>query len=326
MVPKKAIIPVGIITGPTATGKTALAIELALEHGNIEIINADSLLVYRDFNLGTAKPSLAERKNIPHHLIDIQDPETPFTAGDFVRAAKNAIEDIHARGKRALIVGGTGFYLKGLLFGIWSAPTADESFRKTLAAVSSTDLYNKLFHLDSKSAERIGPQDHYRLVRALEIIQFSGKTPTQLEEASEKNADPRFHLWILDRNSEELSQRIKLRSEKMLNQGLIMEVKQLMRQYPQARALDSVGYFQVKQYLSGVEPEGRQVRAGELGLVDEIELATRQLVKKQRTWFKNQSKQVKQSQLFILDKDLPFIREAFHNIYQKTPAIEGVHT
>ena len=99
-----------------------------------------------------------------------------------------------------------------------------------------------------------------------------------------------------------------------------------MRQYPQARALDSVGYFQVKQYLSGVEPEGRQVRAGELGLVDEIELATRQLVKKQRTWFKNQSKQVKQSQLFILDKDLPFIREAFHNIYQKTPAIEGVHT
>ena len=317
MVSEKALIPVGIMTGPTATGKTALAIRLALEHGNIEIINADSLLVYRDFDLGTAKPSLAERQNIPHHLIDIQDPEIPFTAGDFTRAANAAIEEIHSRGKRALIVGGTGFYLKGLLFGVWDAPAADLQLRKTLSQVPTAELYSRLCALDTKFAQKIGPQDQYRIIRALEIIELSGKTPSELEDQSEKTADCRFHLWILDRSNEELSHRIRLRTKQMLDQGLITEVTQLMQKYPSSKALDSVGYFQVRQYLQGVRPEGRKVREGQQGLADEIELATRQLVKKQRTWFRNQSLKVSQSRVFTLDLDLPQIHHDFFNLYSK---------
>ena len=307
------------MTGPTATGKTALAIELACARGDIEIINADSLLVYRHFNVGTAKPTLEERKGIPHHLIDVQSPDTSFTAGDFVRSAHQAIEDIHARGKRALIVGGTGFYLKGLLFGVWDAPSADPEIRATLSSLPLTELHARLLEIDPASAQRIGPHDHYRLVRALEIFQISGKTPSQLEQESEKCADPRFHLWILDRPQAELSQRIHQRTRQMLESGLVQEVSTLMAQYPSSRALDAVGYRQVRDHLLGILPEGRALRPGIAGLSEEIELATRQLVKKQRTWFRNQAQKVSQSRLFILDQDLSLIREEFQRIYSSSP-------
>jgi len=316
MVSEKDLIPVGIMTGPTATGKTALAIELALEHGGIEIINADSLLVYRHFNLGTAKPTREEQRGVPHHLIDMRDPDSPFTAGDFVRAARDAIEEIHARGKRALIVGGTGFYLKGLLFGVWDAPAADPQIRKNLSELSSSELHARLLEIDPVAAQRIGLHDDYRLIRALEIYQISRKTPTQLEEESKKLADPRFHLWILDRPQIELSQRIHQRTRHMIEAGLIEEVSTLMTHFEKARALDSVGYLQVKHHLWGVLPQGRKIKEGLTGLTEEIELATRQLVKKQRTWFRNQAQKVSQSQLFVLDQDLPFIRDAFQKTYR----------
>ncbi len=257
---------ISILTGPTATGKTELALKLALRHGAIEIINADSLLVYRGMCIGTAKPMRAELDRIPHHLIDIREPNEEFTAGDFVRSAHATIEEIHSRGKRALIVGGTGFYLKSLLYGLWAAPKAEPALREELRRLSGAELFSKLHEKDPQAAIRIGQNDHYRLVRALEIIELTGKTPTELEASQTKEPDPRFHLFVIDRPPEELAARIEARTRAMLENGLIEEVQALRSRYPQARALSSVGYAQVCAYLDGSGPQGRVVKPGWVGL------------------------------------------------------------
>jgi tRNA dimethylallyltransferase len=223
-----------VLTGPTAAGKTALALEIARSlPGRLEIVNADSMLVYQGMDIGTAKPSRAELEEIPHHLIDIRRPDQPFTAGEFVRETHAAIQDIEA-----------------------------------------------------PSASRIGRTDRYRLIRALELIELSGKTPTQLQSELPVTADPRLELWVLDRAPSELEARIQLRCVQMLRDGLIGETQRVAAAYPGARSLGAVGYKEVCAYLEGVLPEGRKIPTGEAGLKQEIELATRQLVKRQRTWFR----------------------------------------
>jgi tRNA dimethylallyltransferase len=308
---------VGILTGPTATGKTSLALELAQKYQQIEIINADSMLVYRGMDIGTAKPTSLELKAIPHHLIDICEPNEPFTAGEFLRAAQSAIDSIHGRGRRALIVGGTGFYLKALLFGTWEAPAADSKIREKLSAFSNESLHQALDKADPKSALRIGPSDRYRLIRALELCELTGKTPTQLQESMPKEPDPRFRLWIMDRPKEELDQRIQQRTQQMIQQGLIQEFEKIQARFPESRALSAVGYAQVSHYLTGQTPPGRKIKPGLDGLADEIALATRQLVKNQRTWFRNQSVQVPYSQWYHLDKDRSQLEEAFKSVYEQ---------
>ncbi len=318
MVSEKNLIPVGIITGTTASGKTSLAIELALSCSSktsVEIINADSLLIYRGMDTGTAKPSLEERKGIPHHLIDIRNPDEVFTAGDFKRAVNQAIEEIHSRGNRALIVGGTGFYLKALLFGLWEAPKSDPEIKQKLEILSNEDLYQKLADLDPIAARRISLSDRYRLIRGLELIQLSGKTLSQLQDQLPETPDPRFHLWVVDRESSELFGRIHLRTQQMLANGLIDEFQKIHMEYPESRALQAIGYAQVKNYLDGRSPEGRNLRPGIQGLEDEINLATRQLVKRQRTWFKNQLLKTPQGQLFTLEDDRILLEQAFQELY-----------
>lgn len=303
-----------ILTGPTATGKTAVALELAQENGQFEIVNADSLLVYRSMNIGTAKPSAEELARVPHHLIDIREPHEAFTAGDFHREAWRAISEIEARGKRALVVGGTGFYLKALLYGLWPAPKSDPEIRKRLEAVSNDDLYQRLEKIDETSALRIGKNDRYRLVRALEIHEASGITPTELEAQSPQEPDPKFELWVLDRSNAELYARIKARTHAMLEGGLIEEVQALQKRYegqPLPRALGSVGYREVIAHLEGRTPPGRKLAPGLQGVRDEIELATRQLVKNQRTWFRSE----KSSIWFQLEEDLPKLRARWKSIY-----------
>lgn len=315
MVSEKSI-KVGILTGPTATGKTGLALQLAFEHGNIEIINADSLLVYREMNIGTAKPSTEELDKVRHHLIDIRNPNEPFTAGEFFRATHAAIDDIHQRGKRALIVGGTGFYLNSLIFGLWEAPAADIQLRDELSQKENTELYNDLLKIDPTSAHRIGPADRYRLIRSLELYQLTGKSPTDLQNQVSKNPDPRFQLWIIDRDSNELNQRIQIRTEEMIQNGLVEEYQKLQAQYPNSRSLSAVGYAQVAKYIKNEIPNGRKVKPGLIGLSDEIQLATRQLVKTQRTWFKGQKKRVPNSESFYLDGDLEKLQAAFTSTYK----------
>jgi tRNA dimethylallyltransferase len=276
---------VGILTGPTASGKTAVALGLAARHG-LEIVNADSLLVYRGLDVGTAKPTHAERARVPHHLVDIRDPDEPYTAADFRRDARAAIDAIHARGGRALVVGGTGFYLKALLFGVWDAPPAAPELRRALEACPNTELYAELFGVDPDSALRIGGNDRYRLVRAIEIWRQTGRTPSALAAAQPRDPDPRFALWVVDRQNADLESRIARRTREMLDAGLIDETRRAQARWPGARPLGSIGYAQVLAHEAGRAPAGRPLAPGLEGLRSEIELATRQLVKKQRTFLR----------------------------------------
>lgn len=290
-----------ILTGPTAGGKTAFALELASRF-DLEIINADSLLVYRGFDIGTAKPTKEELARAPHHLMDIRDPEENYTAADFVRDVERLLREIHSRGKRALIVGGTPFYLKALTFGLWEAPATNAEFRKAVEQDPTPQLFEQLQSLDPDHATKIGPADRYRIIRALEILQFSGRKPSELEaEAKKRGADPRFPLWVMDRVPAELEARIHARTLAMLDQGLIDEARQLRDDHPTARALGSVGYAQVLDHLDGKTPPGRTPRPGLAGLTDEIELATRQLVKAQRTFLKGMA----HAQWFLFEQDRP---------------------
>jgi tRNA dimethylallyltransferase len=314
MVSKTRVI--GILTGPTASGKTGLALSLAQRHPEIEIINADSLLVYKQMNIGTAKPSVEELKQSPHHLIDICNPDQVFTAGEFKREAEAAINEIQKRGKKPLIVGGTGFYLKSLLFGLWKAPAADLELRKKLEEHDNSELYAKLEKIDLESAQRIGLTDRYRLIRALELYQLTGQTPTALQSEVPKEPDSRFSLWVIDRPLEELYQRIEIRTRLMLEQGLVEEFQTLDARFPNARPLQAIGYAQVKNYLAGTPPPGRKIKRGIEGLQDEITLATRQLVKQQRTWFRSLVTQVPTSQGFVLDADIRSLGEAAESVYK----------
>ena len=245
------------------------------------------MLVYRGMDIGTAKPSRAELEEIPHHLIDIRDPDEAFTAGDFVRLVNAALEDIHSRGKRAIIVGGTGFYLKALCYGMWEGPAADLKIRAGLDALDPASLFARLKEIDEASAVRIGMNDRYRLTRSIELFELTGKTPSQLAGESPQAPDPRFELWIVDRETEALNLRIRQRTTQMLSDGFIEEVRSLREKYPNARPLAAIGYQEACAFLDGIAPPGRKVAPGMAGLQQEIELGTRQLVKKQRTWFRN---------------------------------------
>lgn len=306
---------IGILTGPTATGKTTLALRLAGRHGSIEIINADSLLIYSGMNIGTAKPPAGERAAVPHHLIDIRQPHEPFTAGDFRRAASDAITEILSRGKRPLIVGGSGFYLKALLHGLWNAPKATPEVRRRIEAIPSAELYRILESRDAAAARRIGGNDRYRLVRAVELLELSGKTPEELQAERPRLPDPRFELWVLDRPSEELQLRITARTRAMIGGGWIEETRELLQRYPERdnrpRVLESVGYAQVIDFLEGRSRPGRKVQPGIAGLLDEIDLATRQLVKKQRTWFRGEAR----ARWFHLDDELTKLEARWDAIY-----------
>ncbi|OFZ21640.1 MAG: tRNA (adenosine(37)-N6)-dimethylallyltransferase MiaA [Bdellovibrionales bacterium GWB1_55_8] len=300
-----------ILTGTTASGKTAIAIELARDHGDIEIVNADSMLVYRGMDVGTAKPSAQELRDIPHHLVDIRNPDEPYTAGDFFREATAAIREIQARGKKPFVVGGTGFYLKALLYGMWSAPPADPGFRARLENLSNEQLFSDLSRSDPVSAAKIGQNDRYRLVRALEILHLSGQTTSELRSATKPIPNPDFEFFWVDRDTPELHSRIHERTAQMLRNGLIDEVSKILKSTPEARSLGAVGYAQVRDFLKGNKPKGRKIKEGMAGVQDEIELATRQLVKRQRTWFKSQTDAT--PTLLERDRDLLLgrLREAF---------------
>ncbi len=307
-----------ILTGPTASGKSSLAMEMATAVQKIEMINADSLLIYRGMDIGTAKPTLSEQRLIPHHLIDIRQPDESFTVGDFCRAVKTTLHQIHSRGNRALIVGGTGFYLKALFFGLWDLLANVEISniqKKRWQDESCETLYLQLQNIDPITAQKIGKTDHYRLVRSLCVYHQTQKTPSELHSALRQTPDPQFHLWIIDRHPEELQKRIEQRTHDMLHQGLLAEVQALQSQFPNCRPLSAVGYLQVCRYLSQSVPLGRKIKPGLPGLQEEIQLATRQLVKRQRTWLRQQFQSVIQKKAFHLDADRLAFAQAFRAFY-----------
>lgn len=306
---------IAILTGPTATGKSGLALEFASQARKrgqtIELINADSLIVYRELDVGTAKPTAAELASVPHHLVNIRNPDEPYTAGDFRRDVERTLQDIHARGARALIVGGTGFYLKALTHGMWDAPKSPPELRMRLEKLSTEEAWAQLIHQDTDAAQRIAPTDRYRVIRALEIIETTGLTPTELEKRHQQNPVAPYRLLVIDREPTELNRRIEIRTADMQDRGIVEETARVLKEYGAVRPLLSVGYAQTVDYLEGRKPAGRQMRSGYDGLMDEIELATRQLVKRQRTWFRG----IEEAERFQLDAQAAELSKALHEVY-----------
>ncbi|MDF1582901.1 MAG: tRNA (adenosine(37)-N6)-dimethylallyltransferase MiaA [Methyloprofundus sp.] len=280
--------PAIFLMGPTASGKTALAVQLA-QQLNAEIISVDSALVFKGMDIGTAKPTLEERAGIPHHLIDILDPAQSFSTGAFRRQALALMADITARGKLPLLVGGTMLYFNALFHGLAQLPSADEALRAQLdaqaQALGKEAMHAKLRLVDPVAAARIHPNDPQRVQRALEVYELTGKSMTQLHAEAHAEEIPyqKIKLIIAPRDRAILHEKIALRFKHMLQQGLVAEVEALYQrgdltvQMPSVRA---VGYRQVWSYLDG-EINAQVMQ--ETGII-----ATRQLAKRQFTWLRRE--------------------------------------
>jgi tRNA dimethylallyltransferase len=275
-----------VITGPTASGKSALAYELA-NWFPVEVINLDSAQVYQGLDIGTAKPTLTIQNQVPHHLLDIREPTQPYTAFDFCRDARLAIEAITRRGRVPLLVGGTMLYLKALREGIAAMPPADSRIRDKILAeatkVGWSAVHDRLQTVDPIAAARIKPTDRQRLQRALEVHELTGETITQLHAKGQKGmANQLVEVAIVPEERSELHQKIAERFDDMLDRGFVDEVNSLRSRFELDAALPAmkaVGYRQVWQYLEG-ELDAAAMR--EKGIV-----ATRQLAKRQFTWLRS---------------------------------------
>ncbi|QSX36644.1 tRNA (adenosine(37)-N6)-dimethylallyltransferase MiaA [Shewanella sedimentimangrovi] len=273
------------LMGPTASGKTALAMELA-EHHNCSLISVDSALIYRDMDIGTAKPSADELARAPHALVDILDPCESYSAADFRRDAVQAIEAALAQGKTPLLVGGTMMYFKTLLEGLSPLPSADEGIRAQIAAEAEQRgwqaLHEELERIDPVSAARIHPNDPQRLARALEVFRISGKTLTELTETkAEALPYDMVQFAIAPKERATLHKLIGIRFQQMLAQGLIAEVQRLKDRgdlHLELPSMRCVGYRQVWQYLDGEFDHDT--------MVEKAVAATRQLAKRQLTWLR----------------------------------------
>jgi tRNA dimethylallyltransferase len=273
-----------VIAGPTASGKSGLAVELALLFKG-EIVNADSMQVYRGMDVGTAKPSVADREAVPHHLLDVVDPDQEFNAAIYRALAIPAIRDILSREKTCFVVGGTGLYIKTLLGGLLQCPPSNPGLRKELrdqAEAHGLDaLYRRLEEEDTVSAKKIHAHDKVRILRALEIIELTKRPLSALVQDHGFQDSPFQALKIcLQIDREELYHRINERSLLMVERGLVEETKELLaRGYsPDLKPMKSLGYRHAVRYLGGRYDRAEMVR--------QLQLDTRRYAKRQLTWFR----------------------------------------
>ncbi|MBU2895000.1 tRNA (adenosine(37)-N6)-dimethylallyltransferase MiaA [Colwellia sp. D2M02] len=272
--------------GPTASGKTALAMEL-YDTLPCEIISVDSALIYRDMNIGTAKPTADELKKYPHHLINLRDASESYSAADFCRDALLKIDEIKANNRIPILVGGTMMYFKSLIEGISPLPTANEAIRAEIEAQANNigwqALHDQLAEIDPVSAKRIHPNDPQRLTRALEVYRITGNTLTQLTEIKgDKLAGNILQLAITPKERSTLHQRIELRYQQMVEQGFEEEVNKLQARgdlHEDLPSIRCVGYRQMWQYLNGECNHDEMIFRGVC--------ATRQLAKRQLTWLRS---------------------------------------
>ncbi len=275
------------LSGPTASGKTHVALKLA-ELLNAEIISLDSMAIYRGMNIGTAKPTDAEREVVPHHLIDIVDPDEMFSISDYVDAAQQCVREIRERGREPLFVGGTPLYLKALLRGIFVGPPADLEFRKQVEAeverVGVEALHQRLRQIDPLSAARLHPNDVRRMVRALEVYKVTGRPISHMQlQFDQGRPAEACRVFVLDWPRSELHRRIDRRVDQMFELGLIEEVRALLDQYGtlSKTASQAVGYRQVINFLHG--------RLDKEQTIEGTKARTRQFAKRQVTWFRSLS-------------------------------------
>lgn len=275
-----------VVLGPTASGKTSLGLDLAQWLGG-EIVGADSVQVYRHLDIGSAKPTAEERARAPHHLIDILDPDEPYTAADYRRDALAAIEDIHARGAVAVIAGGTALYLRALLHGLSESPAGDPVIRAELARRAEQEgwpaLHAELQRLDPVAAARIHPNDRVRIERALEVARLTGE-PLSRQQARHgfAAAAVRAYRVGLDPPRDVLHERIQRRVVEMVDGGWFAEVAGLLAQGydPGLKPLQAIGYRDVVACLQGEIDRDEAIRR--------IQRDTRRFAKRQMTWFRKE--------------------------------------
>lgn len=274
------------LAGPTASGKSETALQLASQL-NAEILSLDSMAIYKQMDIGTAKPSREEQQQVPHHLIDMIEPHEEFSLAEYVTRAEEICQQIIHRGKTPLFVGGTGLYLRGLLRGVFEGPSANWEFREQLAEEARLNedanyLHSKLQQVDPVAATTLHPNDHRRLIRALEVFHLTGEplSQQQQQQALPKEEQPQHVFWISPPRSW-LHDRINLRVEKMFAAGLVQEVQQLISATPPISntARQGLGY---KEVIEKIELGEETIKALPI-----IQTRTRQFAKRQHTWFRN---------------------------------------
>lgn len=287
-----------VVAGPTASGKSALAMDLARRIGG-EIVSCDSVQVYRGFDIGSAKPSPSEQADIPHHLIDICDWQDDFDAARFATAAREAIADIQRRGRLAIVTGGTGLYLRALLQQAFHADLpSDETLRSKLKQRDSSDLYAELLIKDRKRAAELHPNDSYRIIRALELNILLGGPLSEKLPAMVADTNDQAVVVILDPARSVLHERIAVRTTQMLGSGLEHEVKDLLNSgvTVQCKPMQSIGYKEVAAHLAGFISGS--------SLAERINAATRQYAKRQCTWFRKTKAQFRLSDSLLTPEQL----------------------
>lgn len=268
------------ILGPTASGKTALALDVAQRLG-AEILSVDSMQVYRDMNIGTAKPSAEEQRRTRHHLIDLVDPTESFAVAQFVDRADKVIADARTRNVPLIATGGTPMYYKALFEGLFEGPSADDALRSRLNEEPLESLHARLTQVDPSAAQRIHLNDRRRLVRALEVFELTGKAITDLQQEWGAGAHRHEALWFgLNWEKEALNRRINARSKLMLQAGWLDETRALLDKYGtlSKTAGEATGYHELIEHLHGrmsLEDAGEQIK-----------IATRQLARRQVKWFR----------------------------------------
>lgn len=273
-----------VICGPTASGKTALSIELA-KIINGEIVSADSMQIYKDMDIGTAKPTQEEMQGIKHYLIDFVSPDERYSVADYKQDAKKAIREILKKGKVPIIVGGTGLYVDSLIYEIeYPNIEFDEKYRKKLEKEVEEngleELYEKAKEIDNEAIEKISKNDKKRILRILEIYHATGKNKTEQEKESRKNeVEFDYKVYALNWDREKLYERINKRVDIMLEQGLIEEVKNVYEEYNKfPTAMQGLGYKEVVEYLENKTTKEE--------MIEKIKQETRRYAKRQMTWFR----------------------------------------
>ncbi len=286
------------LTGPTAVGKTALGVALARKL-DAEVVALDSMTLYRRMDIGTAKPSVEERGGVPHHLIDVLEPSESSNVADYRRWAGDVLDQIEARGRRALFVGGTALYLKALIRGLFEGPKGDPELRAVLEREAERDgplaVHDRLRAIDPESANRLHPNDLRRVIRALEVVETSGRNLSAYQVEHEHPAPSNVAVFALERPRDVVRERIDRRVEQMFAQGLVEEVRGLIAEVPPIGpvAAQGVGYKEVIDLLDG--------RVDQATAIERTRARTRQFAKRQATWFRG----LVEVKPFPLDPDEP---------------------
>jgi tRNA dimethylallyltransferase len=276
-----------VISGPTASGKTSLAVELALRLGG-EVVNADSMQVYRGMDIGTAKPTEDEKKGVPHHLLDVADPDEAFNAARYRSLALPVIRGIHDRGLPCFVVGGSGLYIRALLGGLFECPQPPEELRLALRqdweTLGPEVLHRRLERLDPRAAQNIHPNDRVRVLRALEVIELTGRPFSAAARVHDFKDEAFEALKIcLHMGRENLYDRINLRSSLMVRHGLVDETRRLLKKGygPELKPMQSIGYRHAVRVLQGDWDVPT--------MIERLQVDTRRYAKRQLTWFRGES-------------------------------------